>query len=48
MEELPCNLEGDSGLAGAGGESEQDALALVRDRFKIALNCGVLVVANIP
>jgi hypothetical protein len=48
MEEFPCNLEGNRGLAGAGSEGEQDARALVRDGFKDALDGRVLVVANVP
>ena len=45
VEELPGDLEGDEGLAGAGGQREQDALLAGGDRLHDALDGDVLVVA---
>jgi hypothetical protein len=48
VEELPCDLEGDGGLAGTGGQGEQNALAAVGNCFEDTLNGVVLVIAHIP
>jgi hypothetical protein len=41
-------LEGDEGLAGAGGEGQQNALPAVGDGFEGVLDGIVLVVARLP
>ena len=46
MEELPGELEGDEGFAGAGGEREQDALVAGGNAFEYALDGDALVVAR--
>ena len=45
MEELPGDLKGDEGLAGAGGEREQDAILAGGNGLQHALDGDVLVVA---
>jgi len=45
VEELPGDLEGDEGLAGAGGQREEDALLARGDRLHDAFDGDVLVVA---
>ena len=45
VEQLPCDLKGDEGLARAGGEREQDALLVGGDGLQHALDGDVLVVA---
>src|SRR5207248_3313519 len=45
MEQLPADLKRDEGLAGAGGERQQDALAVLRDGLHHSLDRDVLVVA---
>ena len=45
VEQLPGDLKGDEGLAGAGGQREQDALLLGGDGLQHALDGDVLVVA---
>ena len=47
VEEFPCDLKGDEGLAGAGGEREQDACSVVGDGLQHALDGNVLVVADL-
>src|SRR5690606_2910397 len=48
MEELPSDLEGDGGFAGAGGKGEQDAVLSAGDAVQRALDGDVLVVARLP
>ena len=49
VEQFPGDLEGDGGLAGSGGEGEQDAPVAPRDRLQSAAVDGlVLVVARLP
>src|SRR5205807_7892654 len=48
LKQGPCDLEGDRGLAGAGGERQQDALASRGDGLKRVLDGVMLVVARIP
>jgi hypothetical protein len=43
VEQLPGDLEGDGGLAGAGGERQQDAVILGADRRQRAFDGVVLV-----
>ena len=45
LKQLPRELKRDEGLAGAGGEREQDPLAAVGDRLQHPLDGEVLVVA---
>ena len=45
VKELPRDLKGDEGLAGAGGEREQDALLVGGDGLQHALDGDVLIVA---
>ena len=45
VEQLPGDLKGDEGLAGAGGQREQDALLPVGDGLQHPLDGDVLVVA---
>ncbi len=44
VEEFPCDLKRDEGLARACGEREQDALAVVRDGLHDALDGDVLII----
>ena len=48
LEQRPGDLEGDRGLAGAGGERQQDALLAGGDRLQRVLDGVVLVVARLP
>ena len=48
LEQLPRQLEGDEGLAGAGGERQQNALPAVGDGFERVFDGVVLVVARLP
>jgi hypothetical protein len=48
LEQLPGDLEGDEGLAGAGGQRQQDAVAPGGDGFQHARDGDVLVVAPLP
>ena len=48
LEQRPGDLEGDGGLAGAGGERQQDALLAGGDGFQRVLDGVVLVVARLP
>ena len=45
MEQFPGDLKGDEGLAGAGGEGEQDARLAGGDGFQHAVDGDVLVIA---
>ena len=44
--ELPADLEGDDGLAGAGGHGEQDAPLALQDGLDGAVDGDLLVVAR--
>lgn len=46
LEELPGNLEGDKGFAGACGEGQENAFAAAGDRIEDALDGNVLVIAG--
>lgn len=48
LKELPCDLKGDEGLAGAGRQRQQDALLPARDGFEYAVDGDVLIVARRP
>ena len=48
LEQRPGDLKGDRGLAGAGGERQQDALLAGGDRLQRVLDGVVLVVARLP
>ena len=45
MEQLPRDLEGDEGLARAGGEREEDSLLIARDGLHDTFHGDVLIVA---
>ena len=48
VEELPGNLEGDGGFAGAGGQCQENSGAAVGDGFQHLVDGVVLVVAGLP
>jgi hypothetical protein len=45
VKQLPRNLKGDEGLAGAGGQRQQNALPFFRNGLHHALNGDVLIIA---
>ena len=48
LEQRPGDLKRDCGLAGAGGERQQDALRALGDRLQRVLDGVVLIVAGLP
>ena len=47
LEQLPRDLKGDEGLAGAGGQRQQDAVLSVGDRFQHPIDGDFLIVADL-
>ena len=45
--ELPADLEGHQGLAGAGGHAQQDAAAALKQGLHDAVDCDLLVVTEV-
>lgn len=48
LEQLPGDLEGDRGLAGAGGQGQQDAVTASRDRVQHPVDGDLLIEAKVP
>ena len=48
MKQFPRDLEGDEGLARAGGEREEDSLLIARNGLHHALDGDVLIIAPLP
>ncbi|MNV62502.1 hypothetical protein D3C71_1550500 [compost metagenome] len=48
MKQLPGQLEGDKGLAGAGRQGQQNAILPVADGLQYPLDGGILIVTPLP